>query len=470
MLCDGEPINKFLTIAELPNGTADGVIESFERAMGKVGVNTWKNALVSLGSDGASVYTGVRNGVVAKLRQSIPWLLGIHCIAHNLELAILDGLKEDHLLSSVKEMLQSIYKHYHYSPKALRELKELAETVEEKIQKPGNLKGTRWVPHLHRALKVFLKDYKIIYGHFNNTVGAATSSTEMQGRAKKILKQQEKFKTVLFANFMVDVLDCLSKLSSLFQKDAITLTAAKDGLDNTILQLTAMIARPGPCLQEAVQSIGDGNDYQGITLKRGEQDLIQFNNTTKPQVINCINAYLEQRFENIKGSDQTLLAMSVFDITLWPDDRMALATYGEDKIHHLVEHFRLLLDKNDFKFDAVLQEWSGLKTCICNNYLDLNPQALWKRVFTYHSNRFPNVLMLAEITLILPLSTACCERGFSVMGKIKSDWRSCLSVEVLDCLMRIRIEGPTVAEFDPQPGLNFWWSSGSRMRRPTFND
>lgn len=470
MLCDGEPINKFLTIAELPNGTADGVIESFERAMGKVGVNNWKNALVSLGSDGASVYTGVRNGVVAKLRQSIPWLLGIHCIAHNLELAILDGLKEDHLLSSVKEMLQSIYKHYHYSPKALRELKELAETMEEKIQKPGNLKGTRWVPHLHRALKVFLKDYKIIYGHFNNTVGAATSSTEMQGRAKKILKQQEKFKTVLFANFMVDVLDCLSKLSSLFQKDAITLTAAKDGLDNTILQLTAMIARPGPCLQEAVQSIGDGNDYQGITLKRGEQDLIQFNNTTKPQVINCINAYLEQRFENIKGSDQTLLAMSVFDITLWPDDRMALATYGEDKIHHLVEHFRLLLDKNDFKFDAVLQEWSGLKTCICNNYLDLNPQALWKRVFTYHSNRFPNVLMLVEITLILPLSTACCERGFSVMGKIKSDWRSCLSVEVLDCLMRIRIEGPTVAEFDPQPGLNFWWSSGSRMRRPTFND
>ena len=57
MLCDGEPINKFLTIIELSNGTADGVIESFERAMGKVGVNDWKNAFVSLGSDGASVYT-----------------------------------------------------------------------------------------------------------------------------------------------------------------------------------------------------------------------------------------------------------------------------------------------------------------------------------------------------------------------------------------------------------------------------
>ena len=65
--------------------------------------------------------------------------------------------------------------------------------------------------------------------------------------------------------------------------------------------------------------------------------------------------------------------------------------------------------------------------------------------------------------------TACCEQGFSVMGKTKSDWRSCLSV-VLDCLMRIRIEGRTIAEFDPQPGLDFWWSSGSRMRHPLFND
>lgn len=85
-------------------------------------------------------------------------------------------------------------------------------------------------------------------------------------------------------------------------------------------------------------------------------------------------------------------------------------------------------------------------------------------------HRFPNVLMLVEIMLILPLSTACCERGFSVMGKIKADCRSCLSVDILDCLMRIQIEGPGVAEFNPQPGLQMWWASGMRMRRPNFND
>ena len=125
-------------------------------------------------------------------------------------------------------------------------------------------------------------------------------------------------------------------------------------------------------------------------------------------------------------TDPTLHALLVFDTSLWPDDRAELATYGEDKIHHLVQHFRPLLQRNNFDFEAVHDEWGGLKVCISNNFLDLNLTALWKRVFTNYIDRFCNILMLVEILLILPLSTACCERGFSRMGKIKSDWRSCL--------------------------------------------
>lgn len=308
MLCNGKPVNKYLKIVELPNGTADGVNASFDQALFKV-VNDWRNGLVSMGSDGASVYTGVHNGVVAKLKQSVPWLLGIHCIAHNLELAIRDCIKDEILLSSLRDMLQSVYKHYHYSSKALCELRELAEVTGEKIQKPGNLKGTRWVPHLHRALKVFLKDYKVIHSHFQNTVAAATSSADMQGRARKIIKEH-KFNTVLFACFILDVLECLSKLSMLFQKDNVTLTLAKDGLEHTTLKLTAILARPGPYLQEFLQNTGD-NIFQEIELKRGDQDLIQFNTKTKPRIINCIISYLENRFQSIQVTDPTLHAVSV---------------------------------------------------------------------------------------------------------------------------------------------------------------
>ena len=452
MLCNGEPVNKYLKIVELPNGAADGVIASFDQALFKVGVNDWRNGLVSMGSDGASVYTGV----VAKLKQSVPWLLGIHCIAHNLELVILDCIKDEILLLPLRDTLQSVYKHYHYSPKALCELRELAEVMGEKIQKPGNLKGTRWVPHLHHALKVFLKDYKVIHSHFQNTVEAATSSADMQGRARKIIKEQEKFNTVLFACFILDVLECLSKLSMLFQKDNVTLTLAKDGLEHTTLKLTAMLVRPGPYLQEFLQNTGDKNVFQEIELKRGDQDLIQFNTKTKPWIINCIISYLENRFQSIQV---TLHALLVFDTSLWPDDRAELATYGEDKIHHLVQHFRPLFQRNNFDFEAVHEGWGGLKVCISNNFLDLNLTALWKRVFTNYIDRFCNILILVENLLILPLSTACYERGFSLMGKIKSDWRSCLTVDILDCLMRVATEGPSVPDFDPHPALKSWWNT-----------
>ena len=76
---------------------------------------------------------------------------------------------------------------------------------------------------------MFLKDYKVIHSHFQNTVAAATSSVDMQGRARKITKEQEKFNTVLFACFILDVFECLSKPSKLFQKDDVTLTLARDG-------------------------------------------------------------------------------------------------------------------------------------------------------------------------------------------------------------------------------------------------
>lgn len=42
MLCNGEPVNKYLKNVELPNGTADGVIASFDQALFKVGVNDWR--------------------------------------------------------------------------------------------------------------------------------------------------------------------------------------------------------------------------------------------------------------------------------------------------------------------------------------------------------------------------------------------------------------------------------------------
>ena len=72
-----------------------------------------------------NVMTGKHNSVFALLKRDVPSLVSIHCIVHKLELGFQDTVKEVKLFKEVKEMLQGIWKHYKYSCKALRELKEL---------------------------------------------------------------------------------------------------------------------------------------------------------------------------------------------------------------------------------------------------------------------------------------------------------------------------------------------------------
>ena len=45
------------------------------------------------GTDGASVNMGCRGGLDVLLKEDIPYLVQIHCVAHKLELGVLDACK-----------------------------------------------------------------------------------------------------------------------------------------------------------------------------------------------------------------------------------------------------------------------------------------------------------------------------------------------------------------------------------------
>jgi len=50
----------------------------------------WMQKLTSTGADDASVMMGRIGGVVSLIKQDAPQVIGIHCVAHNLELAFHD--------------------------------------------------------------------------------------------------------------------------------------------------------------------------------------------------------------------------------------------------------------------------------------------------------------------------------------------------------------------------------------------
>lgn len=87
--------------------------------MTKLGLNDWKTQTVGFGSDGAAVMVGRVSGVSTRLRADIPWLINIQCLAHGLELAAQDVLKEHEPMKRLSELLKGLYKQYHCSPKVI---------------------------------------------------------------------------------------------------------------------------------------------------------------------------------------------------------------------------------------------------------------------------------------------------------------------------------------------------------------
>ena len=60
-------------------------------------------------------------------------------------------------VEEVYDVLNLVWKTYHYSIKSSRELKALASKLGVDALKPTQVSGTWWLPHVSRALKVFIK-------------------------------------------------------------------------------------------------------------------------------------------------------------------------------------------------------------------------------------------------------------------------------------------------------------------------
>ena len=80
--------------------------------------------------------------------------------------------------------------------------------------------------------------------------------------------------------------------------------------------------------------------------------------------------------------------------------------------------------------------------------------------------RSKDVPHLVEIPLVLPISAAQCERAISAQNRIKNDSRSCFGGQTLEELMRISVEGPSLANFDPETAVKAWFQTSKRVRRP----
>ncbi|CAM4603447.1 unnamed protein product [Leuciscus chuanchicus] len=243
----------------LSHAHADGVTDCIQSSMSKFGLEEGKQKLVGFCAYGTNVNKGQTAGVVTKLRVDNLKLLDIHCMAHRLELALLGVLKEVSVVSHVNDTLHLIWKTYHFSPKSNREHKIVCEELESRFYKPKPVKGARWVLHLDRALKVFLRgkddlvsqagQYAAVAIHMEN-LAQTSHNADIVGRGKKVFKTLKDLQFVAFCHFLADVLQEIATLSQTLQKADLILPSAVAAVESCLTSLDYMKTNPLPNVEE----------------------------------------------------------------------------------------------------------------------------------------------------------------------------------------------------------------------------
>lgn len=469
----GAPKTMYVGLEEVESSKAPGILKAIKSVMDTIDPQ-WMQKLISTGTDGTSLMMGRKGGVVSLIKQDAPQVIGIHCVAHNLELAFSDTLKSNKTMMSIRDLLNGCWKHYKYSPKALRELRELAEAMEIKVGTPTKASGTRWVPHLLRTSAVLLqKNLPAIVSHFEHTAEARDASAEMQGRGRNLARKLRAYKFQLHLQLMWDILEEISRISLTFQKDSISISQVKAETERASQALENMRRRSGRHLAGFQEEVGDGTMFKGVGLSRVNTDDRMFEQS-KGVIISDAKQFLASRFQDF-SSPVLKACVVISNQKSWPRDRIDLGLYGEQELVTVAQHFQAVLSSNGFDLDLAKDQWLSLKLYSCDHKhkTSLSQAEFWVEVFTQvHPDdcNLSHVLMVIEICLAVAVSSSCCERGFSCMGRLKSEYRNSLDVGTVEMLMNICLNGPNPEEFTAARAVLHWNQTSQRMRRPCLKD
>ena len=75
---------------------------------------------------------------------------------------------------------------------------------------------------------------------------------------------------------------------------------------------------------------------------------------------------------------------------------------------------------------------------------------------------YPLLYQILARLIVLPASSAELERTFSIMNRIKTPLCNRLNTKTLDCLIKIKMDGPDIGDWDPTAAARKWQSWGKR--------
>lgn len=274
------------------------------------------------------------------------------------------------------------------------------------------------------------------------------------------------YRVVVTMAFMHDVNSLLGRLSKHFQNNQVVVSDVTTGIQSAMRSLDRMLIENGPQLAQFYEDFNKADDhYLGIPLDNVEDGEREFQ-LDKTDIVKGLMAHLNARFEGYKNHP-VLKRMSVFEHRIWPLNGQALAAYGDEEVTWLFGHFPSLTVLQGVNIREALIEWRDLKADLIqtDQHRDLRYVEFWTWVSRSYLNRYPTILKLILVILIIVIDTSCCERGYSLMNRTHTAERNLLKVETVNDLMAIVNLGPDVDDLDVQDMVRRWLEASQKGRK-----
>lgn len=456
----GAPEVHFLSIQNVLESSTSAnsatIVKLIKEELSNDGLDITK--LGSLASDGASVMTGSRNGVAAKLRETVPTLINIHCICHRLALACNDANDNLTQISQVETVLRQLWSFFENSAarsavyvqtsSEMKKLDSMSEKSKEKLAtKVQKACRTRWLS-LDKSVESVCRNLPALLQTLRWYQNKDSNPTAI-GLLKKLKKPD--FIGVLY--ILKGILPVLSILSKVFQKGSISFSrispaikASKDSL-NKLVQENITVKEFRKETTTGKLACLEFSEDEITKTEAKMHDLCS-------QYVTALTDNIDQRFQH---SLPVVSSFRIFDPLSMPIANPEFVGYGQNDIQTLANHFfsgdensskRLKLEAewNNFKYE--LSDWSKDYQAIPSPSATSTEWALQRflRHKESYSRSYPLLLQVAEICLSMPVSNAWPERGASALKRLKTRLRNSLKKEMLESLLHIAINGPPVKE------------------------
>ncbi|XP_068691032.1 zinc finger protein 862-like [Montipora foliosa] len=451
----GKPQTDFLHTQHMANGaTGEELAKCLKNIVQECQMELKK--MKSCVTDGAGAMIGRHNGMAAIIKRDVPDLINIHCVCHRLALACADASKELSYIKKVEGLLLQVWKFYEYSPK---------KTAKFAIVQ-GQLLNLLPKEQLSEAKKHMKKAKKAVASRwlsFDASVGAMIQEfiahpqtfeffKEEDATACGLLTQTRCHKFIGAIYILKEVLAPLAVLSKTLQQGELSFAGLPPAVSYCLAKLDDVLKRKDVILATLSDDLAENGKF-GLAG-------IQITEASTTFLGGLLTIYVAKLKENISARFPSLplvQAFSIFDLQRLPaKEATDFKTYGVNHVATLADHFGVT---EYVDVEALKSEWEHFKFVAQDLKTECpmttTPQPgntptewLLTKLCSISSFKamFPNLVKLATVAQTLPVTNAWPERGASALKRIKTRLRNSLKDDMLESLLQITINGPSVSQ------------------------